>query len=223
MSDRDLYQHLLRPAGQGRPLLVLFHGTGGSEQQLAALGRELLPQAGLLAPRGDVSEEGAARFFRRTAEGVYDMDDLARATTKMTAFVRAHAAAERPSSLLGLGYSNGANVLASVLFAEPALFDAAVLMHPLIPFEPVIEEGRLKGRVLITAGRHDPICPPALISRLEAWLRAKGADVALEWHEGGHDLRQNEVAAARAFLAPYGSGLSGPEGRQGGIDDAGQG
>ena len=124
------------------------------------------------APRGDVSEFGAARFFRRTGEGVYDMDDLAVRTTKMAAFVRAHRDAAKPSAVIGLGYSNGANILASVLFADPALFDAAVLMHPLIPFEPEIEGDLAGKRMLITAGRRDPICPPDLTSRLEAHLRA---------------------------------------------------
>jgi phospholipase/carboxylesterase len=101
---------------------------------------------------------------------------------------------------LGLGYSNGANILAATLFSVPALFDAAVLMHPLIPFEPQVA-GNLAGkRVLITAGRRDPICPPELTARLEAWLRAEDASVTMEWHEGGHELRPNEIEAARRFL-----------------------
>ena len=160
----------------------------------------ILPDAGIVAPRGDVSEYGAARFFRRTGEGVYDMPDLARATEKMAGFVRAHVEAAKPSAVLGLGYSNGANILASVVFAEPALFDGAVLMHPLIPFEPA--RGSLAGRrVLVTAGRRDPICPPALTARLMAYLQDRGADAAVEWHEGGHEIRENEVEAMRRFLA----------------------
>ncbi len=103
------------------------------------------------------AEFGAARFFRRTGEGVYDMDDLARATAKMADFAAAHVAAARPSSVLGLGYSNGANILASVLFAAPGLFDAAVLMHPLIPFEPQDRSRLDAARVLVTAGRRDPM------------------------------------------------------------------
>jgi phospholipase/carboxylesterase len=194
----DAYVYKTVP-GEG-PLLFLFHGTGGDENQLLGFGGELLPGARLIAPRGDVSEFGAARFFRRTGEGVYDMDDLARATARMAGFVHAHADAVHPPAVLGLGYSNGANILASVLFAKPDLFDAAVLMHPLIPFEPKID-GDLAGRkILITAGRHDPICPPNLTSRLEAHLRDKGADVTLVWHEGGHEIRPVEVEAARVFL-----------------------
>jgi phospholipase/carboxylesterase len=201
MSTQD-YMHVALPGSQGSPLLFLFHGTGGDERQLVPLGRELLPRAGLVAPRGDVSEQGAARFFRRTGEGVYDMNDLARASAKMAGFVRAHRDVAKPSAVIGMGYSNGANILGSVLFAEHGLFDAAVLMHPLIPFAPDIHGSLAGKRVLITAGRRDPICPPALTTRLEAYLREAGADVTVDWHEGGHELRPGEVEAARRFLSP---------------------
>jgi phospholipase/carboxylesterase len=198
--ETDLYAHRAVGAGPGKPLLFLFHGTGGDENQLLDLGRELMPGAGLVAPRGDVSEMGAARFFRRTAEGVYDMEDLARATAKMTRFVRAHVETAKPSAVLGLGYSNGANMLASTLFAAPELFEAAVLMHPLIPFEPRIAGSLAGRRILVTAGNHDPICPPNLTARLEAWLRADGAELSVLRHEGGHEIRPEEVEAARRFL-----------------------
>lgn len=192
------YVHEALPGQPGAPVLFLFHGTGGDERQLVPLGRELMPDGAIVSPRGDVAEMGAARFFRRTAEGVYDRDDLIRATRKMADFVAAHA--KGASSVIGLGYSNGANILASVLFAHPHLFDAAVLMHPLIPFAPQVA-GRLDGRrVLITAERRDPICPPNLTARLEAYLREAGAEASIHWHEGGHELRADEVDAARHFL-----------------------
>lgn len=200
--NKDAYIHKVLPGSPGSPLLFVFHGTGADENQLFDFGRELVPSATIISPRGDVSEHGAARFFRRTGEGVYDMDDLARATSKMAGFVRAHVEAAKPSAVFGLGYSNGANVLASVVFAEPGLFDATALMHPLIPFEPQVR-GSLAGRhILITAGRRDPICPPNLTSRLEAYLRADGADVTVEWHDGGHEVRPNEIEAARRLFAP---------------------
>jgi len=200
--SKDAYIHKVLPGSPGGPLLFVFHGTGADENQLLSLGRELSPAATIVSPRGDISEYGAARFFRRTGEGVYDMDDLARATARMAGFVKAHVEAAKPSAVFGLGYSNGANILASVMFAEPALFDATALMHPLIPFEPQVK-GSLAGRhILITAGRRDPICPPDLTSRLEAYLRAGGADVTVEWHDGGHEVRPNEIEAARRLFAP---------------------
>lgn len=198
---RQAYIHKVVPGTPGGPLLFVFHGTGADETQLIPLGQDLAADATIVSPRGDVSEMGAARFFRRTGEGVYDMEDLARATEKMAGFVEAHVTAAKPSRVLGLGYSNGANILASTLFGAPGLFDAAVLMHPLIPFSPQVN-GSLSGRrVLVTAGRRDPVCPPDLTSRLEAYLRDLGAEVTMEWHEGGHEVRPNEIEAARRFLA----------------------
>ena len=197
----DAYIHKALPGSPGGPLLFVFHGTGADESQLLGLGRDLVPDATVISPRGDVSEYGAARFFRRTGEGAYDMADLARATDKVTGFVSAHIEAQKPSGVLGLGYSNGANILASVIFTKPSLFDGAVLMHPLIPFSPKIAGSLAGKRILITAGRHDPICPLDSTERLAGDLRAAQADVTLEWHEGGHEVRPNEIDAARLFLA----------------------
>ena len=198
----DSYYHFHKPAPAVRPLLFLFHGTGGDETQFVTVGSSLLPQAGIVAPRGDVSEFGAARFFRRTGEGVYDMADLARATEKMAGFVRAHIEVAEPSAVLGLGYSNGANILASLIFAEPRMFDAAILMHPLIPFEPQAAAS-ISTRLLLTAGRNDPICPPHMTEKLAAWLKQADAQTELVWHEGGHELRQEEIAAAARFFGNY--------------------
>ncbi|MCW5720484.1 MAG: alpha/beta hydrolase [Devosia sp.] len=185
--------------GADAPLIFLFHGTGGDENQFFDLAAQLMPGAARVAPRGDVSERGALRYFRRTGEGVYDMADLAQRTAAMAGFVRDHIAARRPSRVAGLGYSNGANILASVQFADPTLFDAGVLMHPLIPFTP--PEADFSGRqVLLTAGRRDPIAPAAATQTLADYFLAHGADAHLVWHEGGHELRHEELAAAQLLL-----------------------
>ncbi|MEO4000671.1 alpha/beta hydrolase [Mesorhizobium sp. CAU 1732] len=199
----DSYIHKTAGGKAGGPLLFVFHGTGADENQFFGFGQDLVPGATVVSPRGDVSEHGAARFFRRTGEGVYDMADLERATTRMADFVTAHVEHAKPSAVLGLGYSNGANILASVIFAKPDVFDASVLMHPLIPFAPKIAGDLTSKRMLITAGRRDPICPPDLTIALEGHLRKADAEVELVWHDGGHDLRQNEVMAAAEFFAPY--------------------
>lgn len=192
------------PASEGRaPLVFAFHGTGGDERQLVPLARQLVPGATVVAPRGDVSERGAARFFRRKAEGIYDMTDLARATDKMAAFVAAEIALRRPSRVIGIGYSNGANILASVIFARRDLFDDAVLMHPLIAWEP--EPGPVATRVLLTAGERDPIAPAPLTRQLADWFRGQGAETEVAWHPGGHGLERSEVEAAAAFLARAGA------------------
>ncbi|MGF6158935.1 phospholipase/carboxylesterase [Ensifer sp. KUDG1] len=193
------YVHKLKAGKPGQPIFFVFHGTGGDENQFFTFASELLPEATIVSPRGDVSEYGAARFFKRTGEGVYDMADLARATEKMAGFVKALAAEHQASQVIGLGYSNGANILANVLI-EGGVFDKAVLMHPLIPFRPK-DNAALKGRrVLITAGERDPICPAPLTQALADYFQGQGAATETEWHSGGHDIRQNEIAAIARFL-----------------------
>jgi len=184
-------------AGADAPTLFLFHGTGGDEHQFLGLGGQLLPGARLVAPRGDVSEGGALRYFKRTGEGRYDMADLARATAKTAAFVTEQ---KGSGESIGFGYSNGANIIAAVLFDEPATFERAALLHPLIPFTPKPQPGLAGKRLLITAGRRDGMCPPPLTEGLVDWLKSQGADVTVFWHEGGHEIRQEELLAVRDWL-----------------------
>lgn len=196
----DSYNFAEVAAAPGAPLLFLFHGTGGNETDLIGLGQQLMPAAHLIAPRGDVSEGGALRYFKRTGEGVYDMADFDRATTKMSGFIAEQIERLRPASVAALGYSNGANILASVLFSDPARIDRAVLMHPLIPFEPAAQPGLAGKHVLITAGRRDPISPAAMTERLAGYFAAQGAGIATSWHEGGHEIRREELVSAQQLL-----------------------
>ena len=201
--SKDSYFHKVRPGAPGQPAFFVFHGTGGDENQFFDFGARLLPNATVVSPQGDVSEYGAARFFRRTAEGVYDMADLDRATKKMAEFVIANRDAHEAGPVVGLGFSNGANILANVLIEFPDLFDAAVLMHPLIPFEPKPAPTSPSRRVLMTAGERDPICPIPLTNKLLDYFKAQGGDVDMEWHLGGHEIRSSEIEAVRAFMTPY--------------------
>jgi phospholipase/carboxylesterase len=193
------YVHRLHAGAPGKPILLVLHGTGGDENQFFDFGRRLLPDATILSPRGDVSEYGAARFFRRTGEGVYDMPDLSRATEKMAAYVKAFAGEYRASEIFGLGFSNGANILANVLI-EKGIFDAAVLMHPLIPFQPESQSALAGRRVLITAGQRDPIAPVPMTEALSEHLKKRGAEVKTVWHPGGHDIAPLEINAVRDFF-----------------------
>lgn len=198
MADHG-YVHKLKAGQPGSPIVFVFHGTGGDENQFFSFGTQLMPHATIVSPRGDVSEHGAARFFKRTGEGVYDMADLSRATSKMASFVKALAAEHGASEIIGLGYSNGANILANVLI-EDGLFDKAVLMHPLIPFRPKDNAALAGRRVLITAGERDPICPAPQTQALADYFKAQGTATEMEWHAGGHDIRQNEISAIERFI-----------------------
>lgn len=188
-----------RTKGSGT-LAFTFHGTGGTELQFHGLAEKLLPGAAVVSPRGDVQEMGALRYFRRTGEGVYDMDDLAERTARMAGFLAAERAATTPTRTVGLGYSNGANILASVSFIRPEIVDDLILMHPLIPWTPDPQPGLSGRRVLITAGQRDPICPAPRTQMLADWYRAQGAEASLHWHPGGHEIAQSELAAIQAFL-----------------------
>lgn len=185
-------------AGADAPTLFLFHGTGGDEHQFLGLGSQLLPGARLVAPRGDVSEAGALRYFKRTGEGRYDMADLARATRKAAAFVTAR---KGGGEAVGFGYSNGANIIAAVLFEAPETFERAVLLHPLIPFTPAPQPGLAGKPILITAGRRDGMCPAPQTEALAEWLKIQGADVTVFWHDGGHEIRQEELLAVQDWLS----------------------
>jgi len=188
---------------QGGPdTLLLLHGTGGDEHDLLALGGELAPGASLLSPRGNVLEGAMPRFFKRLAEGVFDLADLERRTRDLAAFVRE--AAESYDfdldRITAVGFSNGANIAASVLLRDPGLLKRAVLFRAMVPFEPE-QPPRLKGTsVYIGAGRLDPIIPQANVERLAAILRDGGAAVTLDWQPAGHGLTKADVDNARDWL-----------------------
>jgi predicted esterase len=182
--------------------LLLLHGTGGGEDDLLPLGRALLPGAAMLSPRGKVFERGAPRFFRRLAEGVFDQADLAHRTDELAGFVEAAAGAYglARDGIVAVGFSNGANVAASVLLRRPGVFRAAVLLRPMVPFEPGVLPVLPGTPVFIGAGRDDPLVPAAQTERLAGLLRRAGADVTVHWAEGGHALTDAEVAAAGVWL-----------------------
>ncbi len=194
------YLNAITEGGPDTPLFFTFHGTGGDEHQFHSFARDLMPGATVISPRGDVQENAANRYFRRTGEGVFDMEDLARAVARMAGFVADAQASRRPGRTIGLGYSNGANILAATAFAHPHLFDAMILMHPLVPFTPAPQPGLAGKHILITAGQQDPICPVARTQALADWFTAQGATVDLFWHQGGHEIRQEEVARIGALL-----------------------
>lgn len=194
--------HAARTEGApGAPLFLTFHGTGGTEAQFHGFASEVLPGAHVTSPRGDVSEHGALRYFRRTGEGVYDMDDLSARTAAMAAFIKDEVSRTNAPRVLGIGYSNGANILASVGLTQPDLVDDLILLHPLIPWAPAPQPGLKGRRILVTAGEMDPICPAPMTRALIDYLTAQGAEVTQLWHPGGHEIRPEEVDAIRAFIS----------------------
>jgi predicted esterase len=204
MTALDLHLHRWEPAtADGAPTLLLLHGTGGDENDLIPLARMVAPGAALLSVRGNVLEQGAPRFFRRLREGVFDVEDLHRRTGELGDFLEA--AATRygftPEHLYALGFSNGANVGASLLMTRPSALAGGVLIRAMVPFEPSPLPDLTGRAVLLSQGRMDPLIPAAGAKRLATLLEQSGADVELAWQAAGHGLTQGDISVARRWLA----------------------
>ncbi len=203
-SSAPIWPHRYEPGTGGGATLLLLHGTGGNEHDLIGLGSALAPGVALLSPRGQVLENGMPRFFRRLAEGVFDEEDLIRRTHDLAGFVREAAAAygRDRARIWAVGFSNGANITASLLLLEPGLLAGAVLLRATLPLTPETVPDLASTAVLISEGRTDPYVSVDRAEALAGLLRQAGADVTLEWREAGHGLTHEDVASASSWLAP---------------------
>jgi phospholipase/carboxylesterase len=189
-------------AGKASRTLLLLHGTGGNERDLIPLGRELDPNASRLSPRGKVLENGMPRFFRRLSEGVFDLEDLRKRTHELADFI--FSAAEHYEidirQIVAVGYSNGANIAASLLLLRPETLSAAILFRAMIPLIPDKQPKLGSKRVWIGAGSFDPIVPASATKQLAELLRAAGADVTVRFLQSGHELTPEDVDLTRRWL-----------------------
>ena len=185
--------------------LLLLHGTGGNENDLLELGRSLASHAALLSARGKVLENGMPRFFRRLAEGVFDLEDLRLRTWELSEFVTAAANAYGfdAGHVMAVGYSNGANIAASVMLTCPDILAGAVLLRAMTPFDPVPLPNLKDVKIFMASGRTDSMVPVASVERLSSIFAKSGAQVTLRWSGGGHGLTAEEIAAAGQWLAPF--------------------
>lgn len=198
------FEHRFVPGkGDDSPTLLLLHGTGGDENDLVPLERELSPGASLLSPHGKVLEHGMPRFFRRLAEGVFDERDLIARTYELARFVEA-ATGEyslKHGGLVAVGFSNGANIAASLMLLHPGLLKAVILLRATVPFEMEAVPDLARIPVYVAAGRRDELVSPEKAGRLAEILRAAGAEVELKWSDGGHGLTRKEVDGAKERLS----------------------
>jgi phospholipase/carboxylesterase len=198
------FTHRFEPATDtNAPTLLLLHGTGGSENDLLPLGRAIAPGAALLSPRGKVLENGMPRFFRRLAEGVFDQEDLTLRTRELSEFI--DAASENygidRTRLFAVGFSNGANMAASVLLAFPDKLAGAILIRAMVPFVLEQPPNLREKPVLLLSGREDPIVPTGQAKDLAGIFKSAGADITLHWEKAGHALTQGDVSFARDWLS----------------------
>jgi phospholipase/carboxylesterase len=201
MAPPASHLHRFEPArAEGRPPLLLLHGTGGDEHDLVPLGRALAPGSALLSPRGKVLENGMPRFFRRLAEGVFDEADLRRRTADLAAFVGEARAAYGLEAPVAVGFSNGANIAAAMLLLHPGVLSGAVLLRAMVPLDEAPAESLAGTPVLILSGAGDPIVPAENAARLADMLTDAGAAVEHRTIASGHGLSQTDVDLAKAWL-----------------------
>ena len=188
--------------GSSNRILLLLHGTGGNEHDLIPLGRELDHNAALLSLRGKILENGMPRFFRRLAEGVFDVEDLKQRTNELADFVAAAAQHYKLAAdqVVAVGYSNGANIAASILLLRPEILRAAILFRAMVPLLPENLPDLSSVCVWIGAGDQDPIIPTSEAQRLAELLRHAGADVTIRFTNATHGLTDADVKTARHWL-----------------------
>jgi predicted esterase len=201
MRPQPDFIHEFVPGNSPRTLLLL-HGTGGNERDLIPLGRELDPNAALLSPRGKVLENGMPRFFRRLAEGVFDLEDLKFRTNELADFVAAAAQhyGFATDQLVAVGYSNGANIAVSMLLLRPESMHRAILFRAMVPVIPDTLPDLSSVRVWIAAGTKDPIIPMSETNALADLLRRADADITIRCFQAGHELTMSDVESAREWL-----------------------
>ncbi|EIL83568.1 phospholipase/carboxylesterase family protein [Bacillus sp. M 2-6] len=192
-------KHLFQKGkNEQKPVLLMLHGTGGTEQDLLPLAEVVDPEASVLSVRGNVSENGMPRFFRRLAEGVFDEQDLIEHTEELYTFIGE--AADKYGfdrhNVVAIGYSNGANIAGSLLFHYGDALKGAILHHPMVPRRGVSLPSLAGKQVFIAAGENDPMCRPEESQELEQLLQEAGASVTLHWENRGHQLTREEVDAA---------------------------
>lgn len=191
-------EHIFKRGTNEKPVLLLLHGTGGDEHDLLPLANMIDSEASVLSVRGNVLENGMPRFFRRLAEGVFDEEDLVFRTKELHEFL--DEAAEKydfnRNNIIAVGYSNGANIAASLLYHYEDSLKGAALHHPMVPRRDMTLPDLTGMFIFIGAGKNDPMCVPAESKELEAAFSEAGAEVNVYWAQGGHALTREEVEEA---------------------------
>jgi|SRR5690625_1979679 len=190
------------------PTLLLLHGTGGNEREILPVAEAIAPEAAVLSVKGNVLENGLPRFFRRLAEGVFDEEDLIFRTQELNQFVTEASVQYKfdRNNVMAIGYSNGANIAASMMYHHPDALAGAILFHAMVPREGIALPDLSRVQVFVGAGENDPMIPAPQTKLLMSQLRDAGAQVTEFWTQQGHQLTREEMTqAAQWFTEKYGT------------------
>ncbi|MFA9455686.1 alpha/beta hydrolase [Halalkalibacter sp. AB-rgal2] len=181
---------------------LLLHGTGGNEEDLLPIAALIDSEANILSVRGNVLENGMPRFFRRVAEGVFDEEDLIFRTKELYSFVKEKADEYGfdAQKVVAIGYSNGANIAASLLFHYENALKGAILYHAMVPLKGLTLPDLSNSSIFIGAGKQDPLIPAAETEELITLLQGSHANVTSFWQEGGHQLTRDEVEESKRWF-----------------------
>jgi len=188
----------IKGTNPSKPTFLLLHGTGGNEHDLLPIAGMIDDEASILSVRGNVSENGMPRFFKRLAEGVFDEEDLVFRTKELKEFID-QASTDydfNPNHVIAIGYSNGANIAGSLLFHYEDVLKGAMLLHPMVPIRNLDLPQMKNLSVFIGAGKNDPICLPQETEELASLLQGAGATVETHWENNGHSLTRTEIEKA---------------------------
>lgn len=181
--------------GSNSNLLIMLHGTGGDEKSLIEVAKYIDQNASVLGIKGNVSENGINRFFRRFRPGVFDIDNLIEETKNLygfiSEFIKENGFTE--DNIVIIGYSNGANILGSMLYHYGKISNGAVLMHPMIPIKKFPVANQNEGKILITSGINDPLVSNSETNELVNILSQAGGEVIHLSFSEGHSLSLTEL------------------------------
>ena len=210
MKDTNLgFIHRFIPphsnAKESKQTLLLLHGTGGTEDDLIPLGNELAPNASILSVRGRVLENGMPRFFRRLEEGVFDLEDLKMRTDELAEFLTKSSSKYMfdEKRIIAVGYSNGANIAASLLLRRPESLAGAILFRAMVPYSPTVMPDLSNKSIILLEGLYDPIVSTTEAQRLLEIFTNAQSNVTLKWQDSGHNLTNEDIIAAKKWLESY--------------------
>lgn len=200
------WPHVFRAGSVTKPVLLLLHGTGGNEQQMTSLADALDPEATVLAPRGQVSESGMLRWFRRHAEGVFDVDDVVRRASDLAGFIawarNRYELGDR--TIVAVGFSNGANIALATTLLHPDAVNRVIAFSGMYPLgEREVATDLSDTKAIVLNGQSDPMAPLASVTKLVSVLNERGAQVQQELRPGGHGIGDSDAAAAVRWLQQH--------------------